>query len=333
MIKHQIIETIREISNETRVLIREFSDKKKGRNDLETAYVRLNEIFNKAMDAVMVISKDYSVVRVNDNMARLTGHSQEDIEEKKCYEVFGDANCLTSNCPLDRIQRGEDTVEIETEKKIHDGSKMTCLVSAVPLKSSDGDLTGIVKTIKDITRRKKAEERINYLAHHDHLTGLPNRMCFLDRLCLEIAHAKRNKKILAVLFIDLDGFKSINDTLGHDVGDLYLVEAANRLLSVARESDTVGRIGGDEFTVLLTSLGRQKDAVTFAKRLIAAFEEPWEFNGQKLSISASIGLALYPGDGDNPYTLLKKADQAMYRAKKEGTIFQFYNYYLNENEP
>lgn len=329
MSRDQIIETIREISNETRAIVREIREQKRVRNDIENAYAKLNEIFNKAMDAVMVISKDYTIVRTNDNMIKLSGFSPEEMEDKKCYEVFGDENCMTSNCPLDRIQRGEDYVETESGKKLRDGSKITCLVSAVPLKEANGELTGIVKTIKDITKRKRAEERINYLAHHDHLTGLPNRMCFLDRLCLEIAHAKRNQKLLAVLFLDLDGFKAINDTYGHDAGDRYLVEAASRMVSVARESDTVARLGGDEFTVLLTSLNRPKDAVTFAKRLIAAFEEPWEDEGQVHNISASIGIALYPGDGENPYSLLKRADQAMYKAKKDGTIFQFHNYYLN----
>lgn len=329
MSKDQIIETIREISNETRAIVREIREQKRVRNDMETAYAKLNEIFNKAMDAVMVISKDYTVVRTNDNMIKISGFSHEDVEDKKCYEVFGDENCMTSNCPLDRVQRGEDSVETEAEKKLRDGSKITCLVSAVPLRNANGELTGIVKTIKDITKRKRAEERINYLAHHDHLTGLPNRMCFVDRLCLEIAHAKRNQKMLAVVFLDLDGFKAVNDTYGHDAGDKYLVEAAGRLVSVARESDTVARLGGDEFTVLLTSLNQPKDAVIFAKRLIAAFEEPWENEGTVHNISASIGIALYPGDGENPYTLLKKADQAMYKAKKDGTIFQFYNYYLN----
>lgn len=329
MSKDQIIETIREISNETRAIIREINQRKRSRNDLETAYAKLNEIFNKAMDAVMVISKDYTIIRANDNMIKLSGFPPEEVEDQKCYEVFGGENCRNSNCPLDRIQQGESSVETEAEKELPDGSKITCLVSAVPLRDAKGELTGIVKTIKDITKRKRAEERVNYLAHHDHLTGLPNRMCFLDRLCLEIAHAKRNQKMLAVLFLDLDGFKAINDTYGHDAGDKYLAEAAGRMMSVARESDTVARLGGDEFTVLLTSLDRPKDALIFAKRLIAAFEEPWETEGTAFNISASIGIALYPGDGENPYTLLKKADHAMYKAKKDGTIFQFHNYYLN----
>lgn len=330
MNKEKIMRLINEISSETRFLIKTLSEQKVTQQSLETDYIELNEIFNKVMDAVMVIDRDHSILKINESMARLWGGAPGDMTNCKCYEIFGDENCFTANCPIDLAIGGAEVIELESEKKVANGTEVSCLITAVPLKNSDGTVKGIVKTIKDITKRKRAEEKISYLAHHDHLTGLPNRGCFLDRLCLEIAHAKRNKKLLAVIFIDLNDFKAINDTLGHDVGDTYLIEASKRLMSVLRESDTVARIGGDEFTVLLTGLNRQKDAVTFAKRLIAAFEEPWFLNGREFQVSASMGIALYPGDGENPYTLLKKADKAMYRAKKEGELFKFYNFYLNQ---
>lgn len=327
----QIFEAIMDLSDEMRGLIHDIKRQKMGHTELKTAYQKLNQIFDATMDAVLVIAKDYSVMRANEQMAGMSGLSREEIEGRKCYEVFSTENCMTSNCPLDRIIGGEEGLEIETEKELHDGSRITCLVSAAPLKEPDGELTGIVETIKDITKRKKAEERLTHLAYHDYLTGLPNRMCFLDRLHLEIAHARRNKTQLGLVFLDLDGFKTVNDTMGHDAGDRLLKEVADRLKVVARESDTVARIGGDEFTVLLAGLERQKDAAVFAKRLIAAFEKPWQQDGHVYHISASIGIALFPGDGDNPYTLLQKADQAMYRAKKEASLFQFYNYYLNRH--
>lgn len=327
----EIMKAVIELSDETRAILKVIRKQKKVNNDLKAAYMKLNQIFNTAMDAVMVVAKDHTVLRINDSMAKMSGLTREELEGRHCYEVFGGENCLTSNCPLDRIYRGEERLEMETKKKLRDGSIINCLVTATPLKDSDGHLTGIVKTFKDISARKQAEKRMNYLAHHDHLTGLPNRMCFLDRLGLEIAHAKRNKKLLAVMFLDLDGFKAVNDTLGHHAGDLLLKDVASRLVSVARESDTVARIGGDEFAVLLSGLDRQKDAAVFAKRLTAAFDKPWQQDGHEYQLSASIGITLYPGDGENPYTLLNKADQAMYRAKKKGSVFQFFNYYLNKH--
>lgn len=321
--------TIREISGEARALFRELVEHKRLHEDIMLAYKQLNQIFNSAMEPSVLITEDYDIIQVNENLAKLFSLNQDEVEGKKCYEVFTGKNCMTPNCLLNRIRQGEDRAETETELDLHDGAKITCLETATPLRDPDGGLSIIVNTFKDITNIKRAEERINYLAFHDRLTGLPNRMCFLDRLGLEIAHAKRNKKMLAVFFLNLDGFKTVNDRLGHDKGDQLLAEVAGRILGVTRESDTVARIGGDEFTILLTGLTRYRDAAIFAQRLVAALHKPWPPGGQDFKISASIGITLYPGDGENPLTLIKKADQAMYRAKKESGIYQFYNYYLN----
>ena len=184
--------------------------------------------------------------------------------------------------------------------------------------------------LRDIITHKQADKKINYLAYHDYLTGLPNKLCFLDRLSLEIAHALRNKKMLAVMYLDLNRFKAVNDSMGHDAGDQLLVDVAGRLRCVARQCDTVARIGGDEFGVLLTWLNQPRDAAVFAQRLVEAFTKPARLGTYDYEISPSIGITLYPGDGDSPDLLLQKADQAMYRAKKEGSICQYHNYYLNE---
>ena len=170
----------------------------------------------------------------------------------------------------------------------------------------------------EITERKRAEEIIRHLAYHDALTGLPNRMLFNDRLNLELAHAQRNQQKLAVMLLDLDHFKDVNDTLGHNVGDKLLQAVGERLTSLLRKSDTVARVGGDEFILLVPDAARVQHATRVAVKILEAFREPFEFDDHKLHITTSIGIALYPDDGEDADTLMKNADIAMYRAKDQG---------------
>lgn len=166
--------------------------------------------------------------------------------------------------------------------------------------------------------RKKAETRLQYLARHDQLTDLPNRGLFHDRLRTALARARRDRQQLAVLYLDLDRFKPVNDRHGHDVGDLLLREVAARINRCVRESDTVGRIGGDEFVVLLNGIGRPEHAAAVAAKIHAAFEQPFELAGCRLQVSTSIGIALYPDHGEDDKQLLRHADDAMYDAKRQG---------------
>jgi len=179
--------------------------------------------------------------------------------------------------------------------------------------------------LRDITERRLAEDRVGRLAHHDLLTDLPNRRLFQDRLNQAIARARRRKAQVALLFLDLDGFKHINDTLGHDTGDLLLKEVANRLVACVRETDTVSRLAGDEFVVLLTDIAEVGDATRVAQRIIEVFSEPHELKDHQLRVTTSIGISFYPLDGQDGTILLEKADAAMYRAKMLGKIrFEFY---------
>ncbi|MFN3531258.1 MAG: EAL domain-containing protein [Candidatus Brocadia sp.] len=177
----------------------------------------------------------------------------------------------------------------------------------------------------DVTERKWMEEKIKHMAFHDSLTSLPNRILFNDRLTLALAHAHRNKEMLAVLFLDLDRFKSINDTLGHSAGDLLLHEIANRLKSCIREEDTVARFAGDEFTLLLSGINEAEDVHSIARKILDAIRQPLMIRGHELYITTSIGIAIYPNDGGDAETLLKNADTAMYHAKEQGrNNYQFY---------
>ncbi|HEV7764231.1 MAG TPA: EAL domain-containing protein [Thermoanaerobaculia bacterium] len=185
-------------------------------------------------------------------------------------------------------------------------------------RSDEGGIDEIVSVSRDISERRRAEEQIEYQAYHDALTGLPNRLLFRDRLTIALAHAKRQKSPLAVMFLDLDRFKLVNDTLGHSLGDELLRSVAVRLHSVLREGDTIARMGGDEFTVLLADLRSPNDAAKTAQKLLDTVAQPLRVDGHELYITTSIGIALYPDDGDTAEALLKNADTAMYRAKDSG---------------
>ena len=179
--------------------------------------------------------------------------------------------------------------------------------------------------IRDVTERWAAEDRIHRLAHYDSLTGLPNRMLFFDRMAQAISLAKRAPHELALLYLDLDKFKSVNDTLGHDAGDELLKDVAKRIQRQVRESDTVGRIGGDEFTVLLSKIARRQDAAIVAEKIIKALSASFCLSGQNqvVGIGTSIGIATFPADAQQGDTLVKLADAAMYRAKQVRNTFRY----------
>jgi diguanylate cyclase (GGDEF)-like protein/PAS domain S-box-containing protein len=182
----------------------------------------------------------------------------------------------------------------------------------------DGRLDEIVSVSRDISERRRAEEQIEYQAYHDSLTGLPNRLLFRDRLTIALAHARRTGMPVAVMFLDLDRFKVVNDTLGHSPGDELLRIVAARLRSVLREGDTIARMGGDEFTILLTDIRDPDVAAGIAQKLLDTVAEPVRLEGHDLYVTTSVGIALYPADGETAEALLQSADSAMYRAKDLG---------------
>lgn len=196
---------------------------------------------------------------------------------------------------------------------------------ARPIKNSQGEVIASSGTLTDITERKAADARIERLAYYDALTGLPNRTLLLDRLDRALAEARRDNRHAAVLFVDLDNFKTINDTLGHITGDAMLAQVGERLTNLLREQDTIGRLGGDEFLVLLSRLETRDDARAVCTKTIDAIARPFRIGEHELRISASIGVSIYPEDGDDRDALLKCADAALYRAKRIGRgAFQFH---------
>jgi diguanylate cyclase (GGDEF)-like protein/PAS domain S-box-containing protein len=190
---------------------------------------------------------------------------------------------------------------------------------------------GLVMLIEDISEQKLSEERIRHMAEHDPLTDLPNRMLFNDRAAQALARSRREHRRFALLFLDLDRFKNINDTLGHHVGDQLLRVVAGRILACVRESDTVSRPGGDEFSLLLSEISDPQDAARVAEKLLVALAEPCEISGRSLLVTASIGISLYPEDGDDIPTLMRNADSAMYHSKESGrNAYHYFRAEMNE---
>ena len=294
--------------------------------------LRMNAtVFETTNEGIMVTDESNRIVTVNPAFTRITGYEPE--------EVIGRKPSVLSSGRHDRAfyqemweslkKRGFWSGEIWNRRK--DGSVYPEWLSIAAIHDSDHPHQEYVAIFSDITRRKQDEAQIERQANFDALTDLPNRSLFADRLAHSLTSARREHWLVALLFIDLDHFKSINDTLGHVVGDQLLQQVAQRLRNCVRESDTVARFGGDEFVILLDDIKKASTAAKTAKKIITALQTPFELNGHEGYIGASIGITLFPADGQDGNTLLRNADMAMYRAKDAGrNNYQFFTASMNQ---
>jgi diguanylate cyclase (GGDEF)-like protein/PAS domain S-box-containing protein len=214
-----------------------------------------------------------------------------------------------------QLERHESFRDFVIKRTAADGTVISQSISGDPMFDDDGRFTGYRGVGKDISVHVRAQEQIARLAYHDSLTGLPNRSLLYDRITQAVALAQRDRHSAAVLFLDLDHFKSINDSLGHDAGDLVLCECAQRMATRLREADTIGRLGGDEFIVLLPVVSELADAALVADKLRAAMREPFVVGDKEVTVGVSVGIAVAPTDGQDAETLIRSADAAMYQAK------------------
>jgi diguanylate cyclase (GGDEF)-like protein len=241
-------------------------------------------------------------------------------EQPTHYAIYRNGRALAAHeLPVQMAaSQGIEVRDFEQDIVFDDGTITHMVGNATPLRDSEGNVTGAVSAAIDITARKSAEERIRRMAHFDSLTNLPNRVLLMDRLERAIALSARNQTHTGVLFIDLDFFKNINDTLGHHVGDMLLQQVADRLREYVREVDTVSRLGGDEFVIIVPELRQMEDARQISRKLLQSLSEPYVVSGQKLEVTPSIGVSVFPDHATEPSALIRLADQAMYQAKQEG---------------
>jgi diguanylate cyclase (GGDEF)-like protein/PAS domain S-box-containing protein len=206
-----------------------------------------------------------------------------------------------------------------------DGSNFLTRHNISAVKDHQGNVIQYISIFLDITKQKRAEERIKFLAQYDQLTKLPNRALFNDRLQHSIDRAQRSKNKIGLMFIDLDGFKNVNDTLGHQAGDELLQIIAERISNLMRVEDTVARFGGDEFTIIMEELNHSDGAIVVAKNVLQTIGEVIYLSGQEVSVGASIGISIYPDNGEDANSIINNSDTAMYQAKKQGkNCFKFY---------
>jgi diguanylate cyclase (GGDEF)-like protein/PAS domain S-box-containing protein len=252
-----------------------------------------------------------------------------DVVGRRVDEVFAAEHAEGFLLADQRAVRSGGHAEHEVDTTHGDGAR-TYLTQRFPLRRADGELFAIGCVATDITERKQNEERIRYLAQNDVLTGLPNRMVFRDRVAQAIAQAQRSGAQVAVMFLDLDHFKNVNDSLGHDTGDELLKAAAQRLRACLRAGDTAARQGGDEFVICLPTLREGQHAIAIAEKLLETLRQPFPIAGNELHVRGSLGISLYPGDGTDADALMRAADAAMYHAKEKGRdTFRFFTAELN----
>ncbi len=261
----------------------------------------------------------------NKAFAEFFGFTVENPLGKHLREVAGEEVYREIEGHFVQVLRGHP-VTYQRTHKLANGESRYLEIKVLPHIGERGQVLGCFAVTTDISEHKLAEERIQRMAHHDSLTGLPNRLLFDDRLDQAVSLAKRDARQFALLYLDLDNFKPVNDSLGHTAGDELLKSAAERIRRQVRESDTVARVGGDEFTVILPDIARREEAETVARKIIAAVAAPFQLGsqGQCIAIGTSIGIALYPTDGRDADALVKAADAAMYNAKQAGSSFRFF---------
>lgn len=275
-------------------------------------------VFSHTHEGIMITDANNVIINVNEAFCAITGYSRSDVIGhspsmlKSPHQNVEFYRTMWSELNANGYWQGE----VWNRKK--GGELYAELLTISAVFGPDGSLNNYVGIFADITIQKEHEQRLEHLAHYDPLTGLPNRTLLSDRLHMSIAQAQRNKHLLAVGLLDLDGFKQVNDKLGHAAGDQLLIEFSNRMRTELRQTDTLARLGGDEFVILLNELGSIDECIEAMRRIIFSTNQPYTLNEETARISASIGITIYPDDGADPDLLLRHADQAMYIAKQSG---------------
>ncbi|MHB8743444.1 MAG: GGDEF/EAL domain-containing response regulator [Sulfuricaulis sp.] len=321
---HEHLESL--VESRTSALTAEIAERKQA----ETEIRKLSSAVERAADSIFITDAKGVIEYVNPAFETITGYRREEAVGKTPRIVKSGKHDPAFYQKLwGTLLRGDVYRDVFINRK-KNGQLYYEEVTITPLTGERSEITNYISAGKDITERMQSQERLHYLAHHDALTDMPNRVLFAERLKQALSRSQWHKRVLAVLFLDLDRFKIVNDTLGHEVGDRLLQAMAARLHSCVRDGDTVARFGGDEFAVFLDDVASPDDVAPIAQKFLEALARPLTVDDHEFFITASIGIGLYPNDGTDPQTLMKNADTAMYRAKQQGgNTYQFYQAEMN----
>ncbi|HOV91331.1 MAG TPA: diguanylate cyclase [Syntrophorhabdaceae bacterium] len=308
--------------------LRDITERKVMEKALRRSEEKYRLIFENSIEGIFQTTTEGCFLSANPALASMLGFSSPEEMIETCKDISHEiyANPHDRKEFLERLNKYDTLQAFETRLYRKDKSIIWVSLNSRSVRDESGKVMYYEGTIEDITERKEAEEIIKRLAYYDALTGLPNRPLFNDRLSLAMSNADRNKKKVAVMLLDLDRFKQINDTLGHNAGDELLKSVSNRLLKILRKSDTVARMGGDEFLIIVPGISFLEYVESVARKIVNSFRESFIVNGNVINVTTSIGIAIYPDDGRDVETLIKLADISMYEAKKTGrNDYNIYN--------
>ena len=313
------------------VAAQELSAEVQERKNAEEQLLLFKEIYENAIEGISLTTPDGVIVAVNPAFTHITGYEEQEVLGKKPSVLKSDRHDQSFYARMwDNLeQEGAWSGEVWNRRK--NGDVYPEWLSLNSIRDSAGEVTHYMAVFHDISAMKMQEDQIRFLAYHDALTSLPNRSLLMDRVEVAIAHCKRQNSRLAILFIDLDNFKNVNDSLGHAQGDTMLVEFVRRVQEVVRDTDTLARLGGDEFVIMAEDISNESSAIYLAERIMSCLETPFNLGGREFYATASMGITIFPHDGSTPGELIKNADLAMYWAKDAGkNRYHLYTGEMNE---
>lgn len=308
------------------VVIRDISARKATEQSLRLAA----QVFENSHEGILIADKDQKIILVNRALTEITGYPEQEVIGKKPQSLYYSMRDPEFVQSIITSIHTNNHWQGELWGRHRNGKIYPFSLSISTVRDSNQEIINYIAIVTDISERRAAEERMQHIAEHDHLTGLPNRILLLDRLQQAMVAARRNNTKLAVMFLNIDRFKAINDSFGHDIADKLLQQVAQRLQQCVSSIDTVSRLGGDEFVIMLVDIGSGEPIAHIAENILNALSAPYSIEACEFNITASIGISIYPDDNDNPNGLIKYADIAMYHAKaKEDNSYQFFDTDMN----
>lgn len=307
--------------------VHDITEQKKAQNEVMLA----SEVFSKMSDGVVITDADQRIIKVNEAFTKITGYTNEEVKGKtpKAFSSGWHDNEFYKKMWDEINHNGQWNGEIIDRKK--SSERYTAEMHIIALYNDEGTLTNYISITNDVSKKKEQENLIHNLAYFDALTKLPNRVLFEERVVSRIPFAKRHDKKMALIFIDMDNFKNVNDIFSHLIGDIFLIEVAKTIKSTLKEQDTLARLGGDEFAILLEDISSIMDMIPIAEKIITAFKNPITIEEKEIYTSASMGVSIYPDDGESYEDLVQAADTAMHQVKASGkNNFQFFTQNMNE---